>query len=342
MSNPVASRDSDLPSARERHEPLENLETSPALAADDLDRLEQEIAALQQNRAPPPRDLIEPLPAWLRRFEPELLSPPPARRDFTFGFFARIGIVVLAVSVGALIAFGKIPANGWRNAGAEIVRLVTAVPPGRAAPRTRSAILPALVLEGSTAESGDVIPLGVKVSGSAAGAVAVIAGLAAGTTLTAGQASGANWLVPAAELPAASIRPPAGFAGTMEYTIELQLADGTLADRQAMILDWPEIVAEPRQIDADELALLLTRGQSLLETGDLAAARLLLRRAAESGNARAAFALAATYDPLVLKEIGALGLTPDLALARAWYEKAKEYGSREAPRRLELLASQGR
>ena len=79
----------------------------------------------------------------------------------------------------------------------------------------------------------------------------------------------------------------------------------------------------------------------MASAGDIAAARLMLRRAAEAHNARAALALAATYDPLVLKKIGAFGVSPDIATARRWYEKAQEYGSAEAPRRLELLASRG-
>jgi len=146
------------------------------------------------------------------------------------------------------------------------------------------------------------------------------------------------------------IRPPQGFSGTMQYAIELHLGDGTLVDRQSMLLDWPEatpapplaLASVPRAVDEDELALLMKRGQGLIETGDLSGARLLLKRAAEAGSARAAFALGATYDPLVLKEIGALGFAPDVAMARTWYEKAKQLGSREAPRRLELLASHSR
>jgi TPR repeat protein len=36
------------------------------------------------------------------------------------------------------------------------------------------------------------------------------------------------------------------------------------------------------------------------------------------------------------------GFAPDVTLARAWYERAQEFGSAEAPRRLEMLASQTR
>src|SRR5262245_26027878 len=54
-----------------------------------------------------------------------------------------------------------------------------------------------------------------------------------------------------------------------------------------------------RQLNGDEIAVLLKRGKDLITAGDLAAARLVLRRAADANNAEAALALAATYDPLV-------------------------------------------
>jgi hypothetical protein len=95
-----------------------------------------------------------------------------------------------------------------------------------------------------------------------------------------------------------------------------------------------------RQLDRDEIATLVERGQAYLENGDISAARLLLRRAADAGHAQAAMALAATYDPTALKELGALGVAPDIATARHWYEKASQLGSAEAVRRLNRLAQQ--
>jgi TPR repeat protein len=87
---------------------------------------------------------------------------------------------------------------------------------------------------------------------------------------------------------------------------------------------------------------MLARGEALLVEGDIASARLLLQRAADAQDARAAFTLAATYDPIELKRLGVYGAAPDVTKARDWYEKARQYGSREAPKRLELLASQFR
>jgi TPR repeat protein len=95
-----------------------------------------------------------------------------------------------------------------------------------------------------------------------------------------------------------------------------------------------------RQFDPGETSFLLQRSESLIEAGDFASARILYERVAEGGSAQAAFALAATYDPLVLRRFSIKGLAPDIDTARAWYQKAAQLGSSEASRRLELLPSQ--
>ncbi|HKH03469.1 MAG TPA: hypothetical protein VKB08_22510 [Bradyrhizobium sp.] len=102
----------------------------------------------------------------------------------------------------------------------------------------------------------------------------------------------------------------------------------------------PTIAADPiHQLDPNEIASLLRRGDALIASGDLAAARLVMRRAADAGDARAAMTLAETYDPAILEKRGVYGFVPDIALARRWYEKAKKFGANEATQRLELLAS---
>ena len=84
--------------------------------------------------------------------------------------------------------------------------------------------------------------------------------------------------------------------------------------------------------------MLVERGRAFFEAGDLAAARLLFRRAANAGDAAAALAMGATYDPVVLADRLVRGLGADAEQARSWYEKARELGSPEGPRRLEMLA----
>jgi TPR repeat protein len=103
----------------------------------------------------------------------------------------------------------------------------------------------------------------------------------------------------------------------------------------------PPSSASTVEPDSEEVVALIQRARKLAETGDIAAARLVLRRAAEAHSAQAALALGGMYDPTVLKQLGIRGVVPDLAQARSWYEKASEYGSEEAPRRLQALVGQG-
>jgi TPR repeat protein len=93
------------------------------------------------------------------------------------------------------------------------------------------------------------------------------------------------------------------------------------------------------QLDREEVTVLLKRGKDLIASGDIAAARLILKRAADANDAEAALALAATYDPYVLRGLKVYGFAADAEMARAWYEKARVLGSSAASQRLEMLAS---
>jgi Sel1 repeat len=115
-------------------------------------------------------------------------------------------------------------------------------------------------------------------------------------------------------------------------------------DSAARHLDAGEIATlfdRGRHLDAEEIATLVNRGTDYLKTGDVASARLLLRRAAEAGSASAALTLGTTFDPLVIQQLGAFGVVPDVAQARQWYEKAAELGSEAASQRLAKLAHTG-
>lgn len=92
-----------------------------------------------------------------------------------------------------------------------------------------------------------------------------------------------------------------------------------------------------KTLDADTLAGLMARARSLITVGDIAAARLLLERAANAQDATAAFVLAQTYDPAVLGTKDTRSITADAAAARDWYRKAAQLGSAEARQRLTQL-----
>jgi hypothetical protein len=195
-------------------------------------------------------------------------------------------------------------------------------------------------------QTDEVVRLTIGAADAGLNAAVMIGGLATGSTLSAGKEVAPNlWRLSVGELAGATVTPPRGFAGIMDLTLELRLADNSVADRKGLQIEWvgrggpavtSSVVARAlaRQHDAAEIAQMVKRGAELLANGDIAAARLMYQRAAEAGEAVAAFALAETYDPLVLAKGG---VPPDVALARAWYEKARELGSATAPERLDRL-----
>ena len=83
-------------------------------------------------------------------------------------------------------------------------------------------------------------------------------------------------------------------------------------------------------LDEAAQSAYLAKARELLGLGQIAAARLVLQRAADAGNAEAALNLGDTYDPLRLFEMGTRGIVGDLEKAEFWYEKADELGSAEA------------
>ena len=93
------------------------------------------------------------------------------------------------------------------------------------------------------------------------------------------------------------------------------------------------------RLDGEEIAIMIKRAKDLLGNGDVAAARLLLRRAAEAGSAEDAFTLGATFDPVSLQRLGAIGAVPDLTKARQWYQRAAELGSNAASQQLAGLGN---
>ncbi len=330
---------------------VEEAERAPGLSPYELDRLEREIT-VEQRRA-------------RRPLEPEFMPPPPPRLraqkaagdSFTSLILRLVAVAVIAALL-ALVFVGKLslPAR-WKEAATEPLKRVVALVIGRGQPSAGAKGVPApatpkLVVEGADAGRRDEIGLGVKLQGMAEGALVFVSGLAAGTTLSTGRPWGeTGWIIQAADIEKTVLRPPREFSGMMQYTLTLRLADGQSADHQTLRLQWDQTAnggapgretSAPRQLSTEEIATLLKRGEELFKTGDLAGARLLLQRAAEAHDPVGALALATTYDPNVLDELGVRGVAGDRAAARAWYEKAKEYGSREAPKRLELLASQGR
>jgi hypothetical protein len=93
-----------------------------------------------------------------------------------------------------------------------------------------------------------------------------------------------------------------------------------------------------RVLDPEVIKLLMKQGEQFIAAGDVVTARIVFQRAAEAGNANAAMALGATYDPTVLAKLGVVGTSADVEKTRSWYQTAEKLGSPEARRRLDVLA----
>lgn len=123
----------------------------------------------------------------------------------------------------------------------------------------------------------------------------------------------------------------------------LSAASPTSAAKSAAPVSHASVHSETRKTlpkgeATPESALMIKSGAELMANGDIAAARMMFQRAAEAGEAVAAYALAETYDPLVLKKLRTRGaIAPDIARAQHWYEKARELGSTAAAERIATL-----
>jgi TPR repeat protein len=109
------------------------------------------------------------------------------------------------------------------------------------------------------------------------------------------------------------------------------------AERTAGPTPTPTVSAVPAPNSNPEADALLARGDDLLVTGDVAAARLFYERAAEQGSAAAATAVGQTYDPAVLELLRVRGVRGDAQMAAQWYRKAIAAGDRQAEIRLKRL-----
>jgi hypothetical protein len=304
--------------------------------------------------------------------EPDAVPQPPIvmRRDVPFPWIARLGFVCLAAGVAA---FG-ITALSVTEVYSPIMNKsdrfdnATAFTPAATTATENFEVAPArLVIQGGRADANSPAPLGVSLKDSSGGESVFLSGLENGTRLTAGTPFGSKgWRISARELGSVLAYAPVNYIGAMHAAINLHAANNAVVDTQVVRLEWigkpdqkpePQAQQQPQQqqqqqapqrplvaapahppLDQEEIGRLIKKGQQLLQSGDIAPARLLLQRAANGGSAQAALVLGGTYDPDVLREIGVLGFAPNPALAREWYQKALELGASEASRRIDRLA----
>ncbi len=299
---------------------------------------------------PPPQPLHpayveDELPEAFRRLiEVEFKSY--SRRRARRSAWRRVAFAVVAsLGAGAGIALGIAPAGK---------------------PAVQETAPPNLMVEDGSTIANMPLGLGVSVTNYTPDETVELSGLLAGAVVSAGTASApGQWRLNVDDLPTALVTPPRDYVGAMDLVAEVQAGDGRTVASQPLRLYWrqardagqgdvaklqsradvaPAVAsvapsAKVREIDPAEVAALLKRAEALMSNGDLPAARLLLQRISETHNARAAYDLATTYDPTVIAALGVVTAASDLALARKWYERARDWGAVNASAKLDALAS---
>jgi hypothetical protein len=352
MAAPPWARARSTPTQREPQ-----LASSPSPAMPRASRIDwsppSQAARTPRGSELRPRRPLEPdIVPELRR----LVRPRSSARSLIqFSFYLWLAAVVCYGVVEMTLAYGQRPLQS--NLGASVT---SAMAPQFAVTKSTARVGAArLVVEDRQAATNEPLPLGIVLQGATGGEAIVLSGLPDGTRLSAGEALGANgWRVPARELANVVAYPPASFAGVRDVVVELRSTDDAPLDIQVARLEWAAKSGEGRGVRSaqpeqnevvlpatatakhapDRIARLVRRGLEFLKDGNFAAARLMLRPAADAGDAHAAFLLGATFDPVALAELGVFGLRPDPAAARAWYQRAMEFGSSEASGRINRLA----
>jgi predicted RNase H-like nuclease (RuvC/YqgF family) len=129
-----------------------------------------------------------------------------------------------------------------------------------------------------------------------------------------------------------------GLVSTRQLAAQRNAPEPTTVAQVKQVVETAAVeqpAAEPR--DSPDVARLLARASALLNNGNIGAARIVLEHASAAGSARASFALAETYDPLVLSTWGTYGTRGDPTRARELYAKAHAGGVKNAQERLNAL-----
>jgi hypothetical protein len=312
--------------------------TSGNLPGSEVARGEMRCAALLEPEHVPKPRLQVPLPPREAEFRPVVRMAEPS--------FVITILVIIAIIGTTLLALFDEP---WK----QVNNFPRAPTPPHGDPSSARSAHARLVVESQKGFPNEPLPLGISLQDASGGETVTMAGLAEGTELSLGTAlSPGRWLVPALDLDKTFIAADQDFVGVMDGTVSLLSASGQLLDSRVVRFEWIEKRKDPvlelgpsepapmlPPLDAEQIAVLFKLGQDLLKHGDIAPARILLKRAALAGNAQAAFALGRTFDRTFRTQSEVLGFAPDVNQAREWYERAIKLGFTEASRHLERLSS---
>ena len=334
-------------SAREQSAREHREQSAPDQTARDQFRatLRQSVGAAAEQLAqkdPASRSFGDDRPWRQRALEPELVPAPPAGVLNLWPMMLRLGAVC---GIAAIVAAAVVLLFSPKQAAHKIAQADASVP----------AIVSDDAASPSIESSRGVPALAIETSGGVSpppAAPGQIANVTPPQTVQAPVAA-ATPPQPAAEqivaAPPAKSETPAEPAAPAQQIASLPAPNtnpaasdpkpaANPAPPPAPAQAAPPSVAKPAVVlDDNEINTLIRRGKNLLDDGDFAAARVLFERAANAGSAEAALALGSTYDPNVIKRLGAIMVKPDIENARKWYQLAAARGSAAATLQLANL-----
>jgi hypothetical protein len=309
-------------------------------------------AALRQSGGPAAEQLAQNDPEkrrfgddrpWHQRaLEPELVPEPPAGASNLWPMMLRLGAVC---TIAAMVAAGVVFLFSPKQPAHKIAQTNGSAPASVADDATPSSIepsrgVPALAVETSAGGTTPPAQVAAATPPQLAESQVVAAPTKPETSAAAAEPAQQIASLPAPNSSPANIRPsPAPAVNEpaprpVDANPVAPPAPAQIAPVQAA----PPSVAKPAVVlDENEINTLIRRGKNLLNDGDFAAARVLFERAASAGGAEAALALGSTYDPNVIKRLGAIMVKPDVENARKWYQLAADRGSAAASLQLANL-----
>jgi hypothetical protein len=169
----------------------------------------------------------------------------------------------------------------------------------------------------------------------------VITGVPAGAKLSRGAfGTDGAWVVSPSQLDGLTMTLPSD-VGNTKLKVALSTTDGAELAMTTPTLELrppgPPLSTFGKNDSEEKARNLLDYGEARLKEGDVTGARMFFKRAADAGDAQAALAMGSTFDPRLFASLKVQGMTPDLAAARKWYQRAVDLGSKDANERLDNL-----
>jgi hypothetical protein len=133
---------------------------------------------------------------------------------------------------------------------------------------------------------------------------------------------------PAARLPAATAEVP------------VIVPASAVPDQGFNTQELPMAIPQPLESTTPQAQNYIAKGNLLLESGDILAARQFYLKAFDLKASAAAFGVGQTYDPAVYAKHAIAGLAADPVKAAEWYSKAAATGHTEAAKAMAQLSAQ--